>query len=286
MIQMLKSLVVAVLRLKRKPVRVGFTEPRFLPSPAELAPRGARSGSNSPAPQMGRPLPNGAVAMKSPNVCHAPHRQGTAELLSDGHFGIGLIGVHEAAFVVKPPTHPSDSTLANRIASLHERVKMTPTRNIASGLRLGLEVLERAPRGRAGIVIIASGAPTTKPAWGRELVEMATARGTGVSVILLGSNVIAERALVVLTTKAARGFGSLRVANSSSELLEALRLSLDGLLPAFGMRGTNTAMLLVDCAEGMVESFGGATRVEMVVAALSEYLRNPLAGSMPKRLAA
>jgi len=261
-------------------------EPRFIPIPAKPCATGA-SGKQIPRPSRSAlVLPPIAGVVKKPRGFQPEFRGGAAELLADGYFGIGLVGVNDSAFVIEPPVHPQDRILATRIAELPSRVKMTSARNLAAGLDLSLEILEGAPRGRAAIVAVVSGAPTLKETRARELIELAIARRIGVHVILVGSRSQAEEVLMGLTTKNVLGFGSFRVANSTGELLDALRLSLDGLLPAFGMRGTNTAILLVDCSDAMIGLFGGATRVGTVSAALLEYVKNPLARPTPKRLAA
>jgi hypothetical protein len=72
---------------------------------------------------------------------------------------------------------------------------------------------------------------------------------------------------------------------TGDELLEALRRTLHGLAPSRGMAGINSMVVLVDCSENMVESFQGTTRIEMVTAALQEYLRNPLRRATENRMA-
>lgn len=262
-----------------------LNEPMFLPTMAQIS--GTVAGPKPKTSVRSIPLgPAGSVAGSMPKRIHTLDRRGAKELLADGYFGIGLIGMHDEAFVIKPPVCPDDASFATRIRELAVRVKAASTRNVAAGLSLGLDILGRAPRGRTGIVIVTSGAPTLKLAWVQELVEEAITRRTGVHLILLGSDEQDEEALAGLTTKSALGYGSLSVANSTGELLDCLRMALDGLLPAAGMRGTNTALILTDCTERMGEPFAGTTRVAMLSGALAEFLSDPLAQPIQKRLAA
>ena len=69
--------------------------------------------------------------------------------------------------------------------------------------------------------------------------------------------------------------------SNPDQLLAAIRDSFDGLTPAFGMKGTNKAVILVDCSETMVEAYRNTTRIEMVIASLQEFLLAPLIRSYP-----
>jgi hypothetical protein len=66
------------------------------------------------------------------------------------------------------------------------------------------------------------------------------------------------------------------MAESADQLSAAIRDAFQGLTPAFGMRGTNKAVILLDCSETMVEAYCDATRIDMVISALGEFLEAPL----------
>lgn len=93
------------------------------------------------------------------------------------------------------------------------------------------------------------------------------------------------QALANLTTRSVLVYGQFRKAGTRDDLLEAIRGALDGVSPARAMTGINSAVILVDCSEQMVESFQGTTRIEMVEAALKEYLQNPLIRESERKLA-
>ena len=63
---------------------------------------------------------------------------------------------------------------------------------------------------------------------------------------------------------------------SADQLLAAIRDAFQGLTPAFGMHGTNKAVILLDCSETMVELYRNTTRIDLVIAALQEFLKTPL----------
>ncbi len=146
-------------------------------------------------------------------------------------------------------------------------------------------MLARSTQGRTGIVILTSGESTTNPILARELVETAAKWRTGIHVIQIGHANGRRQALADLATRPSLGYGQFRNVETQDELLEALRGALDGLAPARGMTGINSAVVLVDLSERMVESFQRTTRIEMVVAALQEHLRQPLVRPSEKRLA-
>ena len=66
------------------------------------------------------------------------------------------------------------------------------------------------------------------------------------------------------------------MAENADSLLAAIRDAFQGLTPAFGMHGTNEAVILLDCSETMVESYRNTTRIDLVIAALQEFLKAPL----------
>lgn len=208
------------------------------------------------------------------------------QLLRDGHLRIGLAGFNVDGFKISHFTRSTNVRLTEQIVDLPTQVKMVPDRNIAAGLRDSLQMLSRAPRGRTGILILTSGEPTMKAALAKELLQTAFQWRTGIHVIQVGREEVGkQQALADLVTRSILGYGRFRSVVTSEELVDALRGALDGLVPARGMLGINSVVILLDCSEWMVESFGNTTRIEMVVTALREYLRNPLLRANEKRLA-
>lgn len=207
------------------------------------------------------------------------------ELLREGHLRIGLVGFNRGGFVVDACARWDDAGLAKEIANLAIQVKMVPHRDIAGGLRVALQMLSRSPQGRSGIVVLTSGQPTMNSALATELVQTAIKWRTGVHVIQIGRCEERTQALANLTTRSVLVYGQFRKAGTRDDLLEAIRGALDGVSPARAMTGINSAVILVDCSEQMVESFQGTTRIEMVEAALKEYLQNPLIRESERKLA-
>jgi hypothetical protein len=158
---------------------------------------------------------------------------------------------------------------------------MVAERNIANGLLSALRALDTSEAGRRGIVIVTSGDSSMNRAWVRELAETAAHRRIGIHVICLGPKADYPTGGPRINTKYNLGYGGFRVVETAHQLLAALRASFDGLTPAFGMRGTNRAVILLDCSETMVESYGNTTRIEMVMASLQEFLGAPLIRNYP-----
>ena len=63
---------------------------------------------------------------------------------------------------------------------------------------------------------------------------------------------------------------------NAEQLLAAVREAFAGLTPAFGMRGTNKAVILLDCSEAMVSPYHNTMRIDLVITALQEFLKAPL----------
>lgn len=222
---------------------------------------------------------------KSQAFRHHTDARNAAELLRDGHLRVALAGFNASSFTISPFTRSTNIHLAEQINDLPTQVKMIPHRNVEAGLQTSLQMLSRSPQGRTGILVLTSGGPTTRASFAHELVQTAIEWETGIHVIELTNEPQAQGVLAGLATRPALGYGRFRGVTTGNELNEAVRGALDGLAPARGMLGINSAVILTDCSEKMVESFQETTRIEMIATALQEYLRNPLLRSSEKRMA-
>jgi hypothetical protein len=216
---------------------------------------------------------------------HRDDSRNAAELLRDGHLRIALAGFNVSGFTISPFTRSTDLHLAGQISDLPTQVKMIPHRNVGAGLQTSLQMLSRSPQGRTGILLLTSGEPTMNSGLARALVQTAIEWETGIHIIELSNETHGRSVLASLSTRPSLGYGRFRSVTTSDELNEAVRGALDGLAPARGMLGINSAVILTDCSEKMVESFQKTTRIEMIATALQEYLRNPLLRSSEKRMA-
>ncbi len=207
--------------------------------------------------------------------------QNAMRLLQDGRLQIGVTGFHDAAFNVGIMDRYDAPQLVEAVADLPCRVKMVAQRNIADALLVALNALDTPEAGRRGIVLITSGESSVKEEWARELAETAAQRRIGIHVICLGPKSDDPTCGPRINTKNTLGYGGFRVVKTGDQLLAAVRDSFDGLTPAFGMKGTNKVVILVDCSETMVESYGNTTRIEMFIASLNEFLKDPLIRSYP-----
>lgn len=200
-------------------------------------------------------------------------------LLRDGRLQIGITGFHDTAFNVSTMGRHDSPQLAAAITDLPCRVKMVANRNIADGLLTALRTLGTSDAGRRGIVLVTSGDSSIKEDWTRELAGTAVQRRIGIHVICLGPKAGDATCGPRINTKNTLGYGGFRVVETADQLLAAIRDAFDGLTPAFGMRGTNRAVILLDCSEYMVESYRNTTRISMVADALLGFLENPLVRS-------
>jgi len=293
---MLKKLISLLFQSKHVAAPVSDSDSVSSRSPVGERNGGVSLSRRTPPPLNGnhRRISNGhnrhsdAARFTNPKL-NAPHEQGdfrnANHLLRDGHLRVGLVGCNLDGFAIQACTRSDDTGLAKEIADLPTQIKMVRRRDLAGGLRVALQMLARSTQGRTGIVILTSGESTSNPILARELVETAAKWRTGVHVIQIGHANGGRQALADLATRPSLGYGQFRNVETEDELLEALRGALDGLAPARGMTGINSAVVLVDLSERMAESFQGTTRIEMVVEALQEHLRQPLVRPSEKRLA-
>ena len=214
-----------------------------------------------------------------------PCHHNATRLLQDGRLQIGITGFHDAAFNVSMLSRHDAPQLAAAISNLPCRVKMVAERNVADGLLTALRALDTSEAGHRGIVLVTSGDSSIKEEWTRELAETAAQRRIGIHVICLGPKSGDLTCGPRISTKNTLGYGGFRVVETADQLLATIRDSFDGLTPAFGMKGTNKAVILVDCSETMVESYRNTTRIEMLIASLQEFLKAPLSRSYPAQRA-
>jgi len=206
----------------------------------------------------------------------APRHHSATQLLRDGHLQIGITGFNDSAFSVSIMGRHDAPHLAAAISDLPCRVKMVAERNIADGLLAALRTLDTSEAGRRGVVLVTSGDSSIKEEWTRELAETAAQRRIGIHVICLGPKADDPTCGPRINTKDTLGYGGFRLVETADQLLAAIRDSFDGLTPAFGMKGTNKAMILLDCSEAMVEAYRNTTRIELVITCLREFLKDPL----------
>lgn len=246
---------------------------------------GGANGPGSPTQMPPRPFHNphhGINGHYHPQrrdelVCH----HNASRLLSDGRLQIGITGFHDTAFTIQILGRHDSRELAEAVADLPCRAKMVADRNITEGLERASERLSGSGPGRRGILLITSGDTSVKHAWLQEVAERASAKRIGIHVICLGAKAEDLTCGPQINTKASLGYGGFHVADTQAQLLTAIRDSFEGLIPAFGMTGTNKAVILLDCSETMVESYHGTTRTEMVISSIQEFLNAPLCRNQP-----
>lgn len=158
---------------------------------------------------------------------------------------------------------------------------MVAERNIVAGLDKALAMLDDPDTGRKSIVLITSGDSSAQQASLQDLAEQAVARRIGIHVICFGSRPGDGIGGPRISTKSRLGYGGFHWADTQAQLSAAIRDSFEKLIPAFGMRGRNRAVILLDCSETMVEAFQGTTRIEMVISSIQEFLNAPLGRNQP-----
>lgn len=214
---------------------------------------------------------NGSQSRGEHSSRHIPTR-----LLQDGRLQIGIAGFHDTAFAVEILQRHDSTRLAAAMTDLPCRVKMVTERNIAEGVEKAMDMLTGTGPGRRGIVLITSGDTPAKRARLQDAAERAAASRIGIHVICLGVKPDDLTGGPRINTKDRLGYGGFHWADTPAQLLQAIRDSFEGLTPAFGMTGTNKAMILLDCSETMVEDYRGTTRVDMVITAVQKFLAAPL----------
>ncbi len=203
--------------------------------------------------------------------------QTAARLLRDGRLLIGITGFHDTAFTVSILTRHDSSDLAAAIVDLPCRTKMVPHRNILEGVERALTILSDTGPGRRGLILITSGDSPEKQALLDQTTAAAAAKRICIHVICLGVKPGDPTGGPRVNTKDELGYGGCHWVTTEAQLAIALRYSLEGLTPAFGMIGTNKAVFVLDCSEVMVEAYRGTTRIEMVVTAIRDLVQAPLA---------
>ena len=197
-------------------------------------------------------------------------------LLHDGHLRIAITGFNDTAVNVSIMNRHDSPRLALAVSDLPCKIKMVARRNIAAGLLAALNTLEDGVPGRRGIVLITSGDTAAGQSQLQQLAQKAADQKIGIHVICLGAKTDDPTGAPRINTHSMLGYGGFRMVESADQLLAAIRDAFQGLTPAFGMHGTNKAVILLDCSEAMVESYRNTTRIDLVIAALQEFLKTPL----------
>jgi len=204
------------------------------------------------------------------------YRHNAERLLRDGHLQIAITGFNDTAFNVSIMNRHDSSRLALAVSDLPCKIKMVARRNIAAGLLAALNTLEDGVPGRRGILLITSGDTAAGQSQLQQLAQKAADQKIGIHVICLGAKSDDPTGAPRINTHSMLGYGGFRMVESADQLLAAIRDSFQGLTPAFGMHGTNEAVILLDCSETMVELYHNTTRIDLVIAALQEFLKAPL----------
>ena len=219
--------------------------------------------------------PNGFGDMRDCGL-NTGYRHNAERLLRDGHLRIGITGFNDTAFDVSIMSRHDSPRLAQAVSDLPCNVKMVAHRNIAAGLHAAINSLDDGVPGRRGIVLITSGDASAGQSELQILAEKAARLKIGIHVICLGAKTDDLTGGPRINTHSTLGYGKFWMAGNADSLLAAIRDVFQGLTPAFGMRGTNKAILLLDCSETMVEAYRETTRINLVIAALEEFLKAPL----------
>jgi hypothetical protein len=223
--------------------------------------------------------PNGFGDGRSRDL-NTGYRHNAEQLLRDGHLRMAITGFNDAAFNVSNMNRHDSPRLALAISDLPCKVKMVAHRNIAAGLLAASNTLEDGLPGRRGIVLITSGDATIGGSQLQRLAQNAAEKKIGIHVIYLGAKSNDPTGAPRINTHSILGYGGFRMVENADQLLAAIRDSFQGLTPAFGMHGTNKAVILVDCSETMVEMYHNTTRIDLVISALQEFLKAPLVRSV------
>ena len=219
---------------------------------------------------------SGGFHRREPEVgyCHNAER-----LLRDGHLRIAITGFSDTAFSINVMSRHDSPQLALGVSDLPCKIKMVGKRNIAAGLLNAIKTLDDGSPGRRGIVLITSGDAASGRGQLQKLAAKAAGLRIGIHVICLGIRPDDPVGGPRISTKEALGYGSFQMVESADQLSAAIRSAFQGLTPAFGMRGTNKGVILLDCSETMVEAYRDTTRIDMVISALGEFLKAPLVRS-------
>jgi len=204
------------------------------------------------------------------------YRHSATKLLRDGHLQIAVIGFNDNAFSISPMTRHDSPGLELAVSELTGQIKPLPQRNIAAGLLSAFNTLDDNEPGRRGIILITSGDAEAEQSRLQILATEAAAKKIGVHVIALGAKPGYPTCAPRISTRVELGYGCFRMTDSADQLMDAIRAAFSGLTPAFGMRGANKVVILLDCSEVMAERYRNNTRMDLVVATLQEFLETPL----------
>ena len=219
------------------------------------------------------PNRNGEGRRRDPDTAF---RHRAERLLQDGHLRVAITGFNDTAFEVSVMSRHDSPRLALAVSDLPCKIKMVARRNISAGLLSAIKTLDDADVGRRGIVLITSGDADAGNTQLQQLAEKAAAQRIGIHVICFTAKAGGPTEAPRINTQGALGYGGFRTVESPDQLLAAIREAFTGLSPAFGMRGTNKVVILLDCSETMVEAYRNTTRIDLVITALQEFLKAPL----------
>ena len=270
---MLKRFIHQLTRLLAKPSAPQSEQPkRNVPT---NAPRGSMRNGNRADRFPSLPRQNSHDGCPRRNS-DGSHHHNAERLLREGHLRIAVTGFNDTAFDISVMRRHDSSQLASAVSDLPCKVKIVAERNIADGLAAGIKALDDGQPGRRGIVLITSGDAQS----GHEHIQRLAARAAdlkiGIHVICLGVKTGDSTGGPRISTKANLGYGLFRAVETGEQLLASIRDAFQGLTPAFGMRGTNKAVVLLDCSETMVEAYRDTTRIDMVISSLGRFLETPL----------
>lgn len=266
---MLKRFIQTITRLF-----AGNTATTSEDSPLNLPRQARNNGQSNRVNPRHRQNGSGRLRRREPDI---GYRHNAERLLRDGHFRIAITGFSDAGFNISVMSRHDSPQLALAVSDLPCKIKMVDKRNVAAGLLDAIKALDDGSPGRRGIVLIASGAAGAGYAQLHQLVGKAAAQKIGIHVICFAAESGGPTEAPRINTQTALGYGGFRVVESPEQLLAAMRDAFAGLTPAFGMRGMNKAVILLDCSETMVEAYRNTTRIDLVITALREFLKSPLA---------
>jgi len=182
---------------------------------------------------------------------------------------IGVIGFNSSAFYVSLPAEPWGDKLTTRIATLPTRLGGGGT-NIASALRLALEMSRKCPRGaRRRIWLLSDGEHNCDTHDTSPAAQAIAAAYINLNVIAFGE---ASGSALLKSLAATTHHGQFVSVANLHEMAAALKRGGQTAKTRKEHR-QEVAILLVDCSPSMnTRDFGGQTRIEAVRDAIKSLL--------------
>ena len=189
---------------------------------------------------------------------------------SSGTDLIGLVIFNDNGQVVAKPAEPHAHWLQERVASLPSRVSGFST-NITDGLRKGLGLLKRSPKGRLRrIWLLTDGMPNREQ--GELMSVVAEARRHHVNINTIGFGdpgaALYDPGLLKKIAGATHNGRFVQV-NSLRALSNALKRDARS---GLGHRRPETTVLVIDCSGSMVQRMENKPRIDVVVEAINHLL--------------